>query len=298
MNARRIDGTVVGFSLVVLLAISVGLIARAGRHGAGMHINPVLGEGVHFNPVAGATFTMVPRTTTRGIPLASGHAKSVTWTFLVESAADLPHGPTRLSGPCLGIETERPDSFRGESSSCVDQPPPVALELRYLDGDPSTILVYGMTSAPAASFRIDGRAGPPVLTDALSTKTFPGFRFYAIQLPVESLPERFSERLVVTALAADGTPLLRSTPLPGTPPPPPPSPPAPLGPPPGRDCEGGVPQGSKPCTFPCVTQGMTSTGRCLYDPTRPSPTTTSSYPPPPTTTPGPCSPAVPPPAAT
>jgi hypothetical protein len=82
--------------------------------------------------------------------------------------------------------------------------------LRYLDGDPTTMLFYGFTAAPTATFRIDVGAGTPLSTGALSAETFPGRWFYAAALPVGSLPASFPADLSVTALAGDGTPLVRS----------------------------------------------------------------------------------------
>jgi hypothetical protein len=200
-----VDSRLVGFGLVLLLAVSVGVIARTGRHGE--------------------SITVVPRTALRGIPLASGHGNGVTWTFVVQAAADLPRPPAGLSGPCLGINTERLGSSLTKSSCAGPTPqPPVGVNFDYLDGDPTTMLFYGITSAPAATFRVDVDGATPVSTGALATKTFPGLRFYAMQLPAGSLPRSFPAQLSVTALAGDGTALAHSDSLRMAPPPPPPAP--------------------------------------------------------------------------
>jgi hypothetical protein len=201
---RSIDARLVGFGLVVLLAVSVGVIARTGGHGQ--------------------SITVVPRTALRGIRLASGHGNGVAWTFVVQAAADLPRAPAGLSGPCLGINTERlGSSFTRSSCGGRSPQPPVGVNFDYLDGDPTTMLFYGITSAPAATFRVDVDGASPVSTGALATKTFPGLRFYAMQLPAGSLPRSFPAQLSVTALASDGTPLLQSESLQMAPPPPPPA---------------------------------------------------------------------------
>lgn len=211
LPAHNLRPVLMGLALIGVLALFVGGLRSAGGVGPA-------GDGTSSSPLA------VRAKPTKKIVLASGRANGVAWTFVAQSnQTHLPGGiPT---GPCLGIDTQHADG-RLERLSCQGPTtkPTLVVNVGYLDGDPNTMLVYGVTSAEAATVEIDVGGGAPVSVAALSTPMMPGLRFYVALLPAQSVSQSVPADLSVTAVGGDGTALLHNDPDQTAPPPPPPHP--------------------------------------------------------------------------
>jgi hypothetical protein len=142
--------------------------------------------------------------TTAQIDLTSGRSGGTAWTFFaLYTSKETPAGVG--PGLCLGIAA-------GQSSGteCDDPTTMSALTVgvTHLAGNANTLLVSGVTSAPATSFLIYLAKGT-VTVPALASPDLLGLRFYAAQISASQYPGDFAVR--VEALTG-GTPLLRNDP--------------------------------------------------------------------------------------
>ena len=181
-------------------------VSTAGQSGVAVAKTPLAHGGLHA---------------TAQIDLTSGRAGSVDWTFFAQY---LPTKPPPGVGPglCMGIAVRL-----GNSSEC-DNPTKMSsltVGIGGLQGDPTVLLISGVTSARAASFSVD-LGSVSLSTPALSNAALPGLKFYVLQVPVGDYPNNGA--VSVEAISADGTPLLRNDPR-QTPPLVPTLPPTPAG---------------------------------------------------------------------
>ncbi len=174
--------------------------------------------------------------TTKPVLVATGGTGQTGWKFYVQFSAfssDRPSGPTRLNGKpptqlgpglCLLTRSELGQGAgQGASGRSCDDPAKMASLTWHASGEGSSTpkLVYGVTSAPAARVVVgfvDGasRVSVAVSVAAVSKREFPGLRFFVVQPPPGLEPP--GSAFEVVALAANGTPLMRSDPTLPSPP--------------------------------------------------------------------------------
>jgi hypothetical protein len=100
----------------------------------------------------------------------------------------------------------------GSGTTGCDNPatmPSLTANIESLRRDPSTLLIAGVTSAPATSFSVT-LGTVSLSTPALSTTALVGLRFYVIQVPAADYQPSLG--VAVEALSADGVGLLRNDP--------------------------------------------------------------------------------------
>ena len=211
----------------VAVVVVAGLVAFASvRHHRSTVISTVPPAAV---PVAKPPLVRGGLHATGRIDLATGHSGSVDWTFFAQFGPPASKGTSSplgvRSGLCQGVTTGQGTGWGCDDPTTMSS---LTATVGTLDGDPATLLITGVTSAPASRFAITLGA-VALSTPALANAALPGLRFYAIQVPRTDDPG--PGVLNVEAIAADGTALLRNDPL-RTPPPPPnlPTGPSPDGP--------------------------------------------------------------------
>ncbi len=183
-------------------------------------------------PIAAPPLLAQLPNTTEPILVSSGHSGPERWMFYAQVSAltadpapqtnfgvNRSGPPTHLgAGLCLMMATERTLVGGGSTIGCDDpaKMPSLTREVSLLHTDSHQVLVYGVTSASAASMVVSFRENlPPVAVTTRSTSELPGLRFYVVESPPGADPASVE----VEALAGDGTPLVRSDP--GPPPAPP-----------------------------------------------------------------------------
>jgi hypothetical protein len=194
--------------LVAITATMAILVAAVAAYAATRHTPTTsvsTGNGPEV-PMATPPLVFSPQPPPRFPTLTSGLAGSIAWDF---AAGYLPSWTrTALLGPglCLLFGTT------GSGVSHCDNPattPSLTANVVPLKGDPSTLLIAGVTSAPAATFTVTlGRVS--LSTPALTTTALVGLHFYVIQVPTADYQP--SHGVTVEARAADGAGLLRNNP--------------------------------------------------------------------------------------
>jgi hypothetical protein len=153
-------------------------------------------------PVATPPLVFSPQPPPRLINLgASGLAGSIRWILF---AGYLPtETPTGLGpGLCLALS----GVIRCDNPATT---PSLTANIEPIDSDPPTVLIAGVTSAPAATFSVT-LGNVSLSTPAVTTPALAGLRFYVVQVPaVDYHPSR---GVTVEALSPDGAGLLRNNP--------------------------------------------------------------------------------------
>jgi len=191
----------------------VALLTHVGNRSVQVNVPGTSGPVASEVPIATQPLlTSYPPTTGR-IVMSTGHAGANTWTFSVQvhSRTDTP------SGLCLSItSTELPAiGSPAMATYCSDPTFDIpALSWESFGPQPGVYgyeLIYGVTSAPATQVLVTfGGAAVPVTTATRSAPALPGLHFFAVEVPPAAV--RPTVRVEVEALAASGTPLLRSDP--------------------------------------------------------------------------------------
>jgi hypothetical protein len=159
-------------------------------------------------PVATPPLVFSSQPPPRFITLTTGRSGSIQWMF---TAGYLPTETATGLGPglCLLFGTT---AGSGSGVLGCDNPattPSLTANVVPLKGDPSTLLIAGATSAPAATFSVT--VGTVSLsTPALTTTALVGLHFYVIQIPAADYQP--SHGVAVEARAANGAGLLRNDP--------------------------------------------------------------------------------------
>ena len=117
-------------------------------------------------------------------------------------------GPGSVIGPGLGMQIFTPAANGGVGGDPTQMASLVWETFGPLAGFPSEV-IYGVTSTPAAHIRITftGRTAP-VIAPTYTSAVFSPLRFYAVAVPASAA----GEGVVAEALAADGSPLVRTNP--------------------------------------------------------------------------------------
>ena len=157
-------------------------------------------------PVATPPLVFSPQPPPRMINLgASGLVGRIRWILF---AGYLPKEVNGILGPGLCLSF----ALTGSGVTRCDNPattPSLTANVVPLRGDPSTLLIAGVTSAPAATFSVT-LGTVSLSTPAVTTTALVGLRFYVIQVPAADYQP--SRGVSVEALAADGAALLRNNP--------------------------------------------------------------------------------------
>ena len=194
--------------LGVIAATVAALIAAVAVYAATRHPSStqVSTGSAPQVPVATAPLAFSAQPPPRMINLgASGLVGTNRWILF---AGYLPTETPGGLGPGLCLEV----AVTGSGVSHCDNPattPSLTADVVPLKGDPSMLLIAGVTSAPAASFTV--AAGTRAMsTPALTTTALLGLYFYVIQVPAADY--RPSHGVTVEARAANGAGLLRNDP--------------------------------------------------------------------------------------
>ncbi len=206
----RLVGIAVLLPVVVVVALVVngGSRTRGGPTGAG--------RGGPVRLAAPPLLARLPAPTP-AVQVAAGMAGGSAWSLWVKvspldagrsAAGGAGGGSLPTFGPGLDMEVVTSgssgggggDATRMDSLSCSSYGPTYGFGAE---------LVYGVTSAPAASVQVLLGGSPTPLKAILYTdRHFPGLRFYTAVAPAAA----DGDRLVAEAFAADGTPLLETGP--------------------------------------------------------------------------------------
>jgi hypothetical protein len=187
---------------VAVVAAAVSVYA-ATRHSPSTRVSTGDGREV---PMATPPLVFSPQPPPRMINLgASGPVGTDRWILF---AGYLPTATPEGLGPGLCLDF----AVAGSGVSHCDNPtttPSLTANVVPLKGDPSTLLIAGVTSAPAVSFTV-AAGHVSVSTPALTTTALVGLHFYVIQIPAADYQP--SHGVTVEARAADGAGLLRNDP--------------------------------------------------------------------------------------
>ncbi|MDA8047413.1 MAG: hypothetical protein M0Z30_19625 [Actinomycetota bacterium] len=156
-------------------------------------------------PVAKPPLVFSSQPPPRFITLTNGLSANNLWKF---TAAYLPTETSSGLGPGLCLLF---DTTAGVFLGC-DNPattPSLTANIVPQQSDPSTLLIAGMTSAPAVTFTVT-LGTVSLTTSALTTPALAGLYFYVVQVPAADYQP--SRGVAVEALSADGAGLLRNDP--------------------------------------------------------------------------------------
>lgn len=195
-------GRLGAIAVTVAAVVAAGVVYAATRHPS---TTVSTGGGAEV-PVATPPLVFTPQPPPRLVNLANGPAHSIHWIFY---AGYLPTETQTGLGPglCLTVSTTVDAGDFGCSDPTTT--PSLTANILPLKSDPSTLLIAGVTSAPAATFTVT-LGTVKLSTPALTTTALQGLRLYIIAVPAHDYQP--GRGITVEARAADGTPLLRNNP--------------------------------------------------------------------------------------
>lgn len=192
--------TAIAATVAILVAAVVSYAAT--RHSPSTKVTTANRPQV---PVARPPLVFSSQPPPRFITLTTGRSGSIQWMF---AAGYLPtRTPTGMGpGLCLSFGTTGAGNLRCDDPATT---PSLTANVVPIKDDPSTLLIAGVTSAPAATFTVTAGTASRS-TPSLSTAALAGLHFYVVQIPAADYQP--SRGVTVEARAADGTGLIRNDP--------------------------------------------------------------------------------------
>jgi hypothetical protein len=204
---RRFEHPVRLVAIAATVAVLVAGVAvyAATRHSPSTSVSTGNGTKV---PVATPPLVFSAQPPPRLANISVGPAGSIEWKL---AAGYLPTQTDSGLGPglCLWFGTNA--GIGSPVISCVNPAttPSLTADIVPLAGDPSMLVIAGVTSAPAATFSVTvGTASQT--TPALTNPALGSLRLYAVSVPAADYQRNHS--VIVLAVSADGAGLLRNDP--------------------------------------------------------------------------------------
>lgn len=201
------------FAPVTLVAVAAGVLIVVTRHHDGTEVTT---GGDLSVPAAKPPLLRSMPATTGAFQIAAGSAGG-SWSLWVKInplTASPPnqsvagHGFSPSFGPGLDMEVVTPRATGGGGDDPTHMESLVWRTFGPEPGFPAE-LVYGVTSTPAAEVRITFTGSTaPLVAPVYTNPVFGPLRFYAVAAPASAA----GEGIVAEAIAADGTPLVRTKP--------------------------------------------------------------------------------------